>query len=65
MNQTQFDDGELVLLGTNKYPNKLDNMKNDLEKNPFLERIERKTLIAPIAARRLSEKSDKNRLEQE
>ena len=63
--QKQFDDGELVLLGTNKYPNKLDKMKNDLEKNPFLERIERKTLIAPIASRRLSEKSDKNRLEQE
>jgi methylmalonyl-CoA mutase len=40
-------------------------MKNDLEKNPFLERIERKTLIAPIAPRRLSEISDKNRLEQE
>tara|TARA_B110000014_G_C20116298_1_gene589683 strand:- start:733 stop:2082 length:1350 start_codon:yes stop_codon:yes gene_type:complete len=63
--QKQFDDGELVLLGTNKYPNKLDKMKNDLEKNPFLERIERKTLIAPIAPRRLSEISDKNRLEQE
>jgi len=63
--QEQFDQGALVLLGTNKHPNTLDLMKNDLEKHPFVERIERKTLIAPITARRLAEKSDKNRLEQE
>ena len=63
--QEQFDDGEIILLGTNKHPNSLDKMKDELEKKPFLERIERKTLIAPIKARRLSEKSEKRRLKEE
>lgn len=63
--QEQFDNGSLVLLGTNKHPNNSDKMQNDLEKQPFVNREPRKTLIAPITARRLSEKSDKNRLEQE
>jgi methylmalonyl-CoA mutase len=63
--QEQFDEGTLVLLGTNKHPNTTDKMKNELEKHPFVNRISRKTLIAPITARRISENSDKNRLEQE
>ena len=63
--QEQFDNGSLVLLGTNKHPNMDDKMKHDLEKQPFVNRDSRKTLIAPITARRISEKSDKNRLEQE
>lgn len=63
--QEQFDNGSLVLLGTNKHPNMDDKMKHDLEKQPFVNRESRKTLIAPITARRISEKSDKNRLEQE
>ncbi len=63
--QEQFDNSTIVLLGTNKHPNSEDRMKNELEKKPFLKRTERKTLIAPIAARRLSEKSDKLRLKEE
>ena len=63
--QEQFDNGSLVLLGTNKHPNMDDKMKHDLEKQPFVNRESRKTLIAPIKARRISEKSDKTRLEQE
>ncbi|PHS05463.1 MAG: methylmalonyl-CoA mutase [Kordia sp.] len=63
--QEQFDNGSLVLLGTNKYPNEKDKMKHELEKQPFVIREARKTLIAPITPRRLSEKSDKERLEQE
>jgi len=63
--QEQFDNGALVLLGTNKYPNEKDKMKHELEKQPFVTREARKTLIAPITPRRLSEKSDKERLEQE
>jgi len=63
--QEQFDNGTLVLLGTNKHPNEKDKMKHDLEKHPFVEKIARKTLIAPITARRLAENSDKKRLEQE
>lgn len=63
--QEQFDSGELVLLGTNKYPNEKDKMAHDLEKQPFLTKIARKTLIAPIVATRLSEASDKLRLDNE
>ena len=63
--QEQFDNGTLVLLGTNKHPNEKDKMKHDLEKHPFAEKIARKTLIAPITSRRLAEKTDKARLEQE
>lgn len=63
--QEQFNNGTLVLLGTNKHPNATDKMKHDLEKQPFMNREPRKTLVAPITARRISEQSDKNRLEQE
>ena len=63
--QEQFDNGTFVLLGTNKHPNEKDKMKHDLEKHPFVEKIAKKTLIAPITARRLAEKLDKKRLEQE
>jgi methylmalonyl-CoA mutase len=63
--QEQFDNGSLILLGTNKHPNNSDKMKHDLEKQPFVNRVSRKTLIAPITPRRISEKSDKTRLEQE
>ncbi len=34
--QNQFDKEEIVLLGTNKYPNANDKMKNDLELYPFV-----------------------------
>jgi methylmalonyl-CoA mutase len=63
--QEQFDNGSLVLLGTNKHPNEKDKMKHELEKQPFVTREARKTLIAPITARRLSEKIDKERLDNE
>lgn len=63
--QEQFSSGELVLLGTNKYPNEKDKMAHDLEKQPFLTKTSRKTLIAPIVAKRLSEASDKLRLDNE
>ena len=63
--QEQFDNGSLVLLGTNKHPNEKDKMKHELEKQPFVTREARKTLIAPIIARRLSEKIDKERLDKE
>jgi methylmalonyl-CoA mutase len=35
-------------LGTNKYPNKDDRMKQDLELFPFVKVKPRKTLITPI-----------------
>lgn len=63
--QQLFDDGTLVLLGTNKYPSTLDRMKDDLELYPFVKMKVRKTLIEPIITRRLSEKTEQERLAKE
>ena len=40
-------------------------MKNDLELYPFVKTNVRKTLIQPIIERRLSEKTEQTRLENE
>ena len=63
--QELFDSGKEVLLGTNKYPNKNDQMKNDLELYPFVKQNARKTLITPIIEKRLSEKVEQERLNNE
>lgn len=63
--QEWFDQGKLVLVGTNKYPNDADRMKNDLELYPFVKTNPRKTAIAPIIAKRLSEKVEQERLSHE
>ena len=63
--QDLIDSGKEVLLGTNKYPNKNDRMKNDLELYPFLKQNPRKTLITPIFEKRLAEKLEQERLSQE
>ena len=63
--QELFDSGKEVLLGTNKYPNKNDRMKDDLELYPFVKQNPRKTLITPIIERRLAEKLEQERLSQE
>lgn len=63
--QDLMDSGKEVLLGTNKYPNKNDRMKNDLELYPFLKQNPRKTLITPIIEKRLAEKLEQERLSQE
>ena len=63
--QELFDSGKEVLLGTNKYPNKNDQMKNDLELYPFVKQNARKTLIIPIIEKRLAEKIEQERLSQE
>ena len=60
--QELFDSGKEVLLGTNKYPNKDDRMKHDLELFPFVKMKPRKTLITPIIERRLAEKLEQERL---
>ena len=60
--QEKFDREELVLLGTNKYPNPDDRMEHELQKHPFLLKKARKTLLPPIISKRLSEKSEKKRL---
>lgn len=63
--QERFDSGELKLLGTNYHTNPNDRMKHDLELYPFLKRDKRKTVIEPILEKRLSEKSDQERLSKE
>lgn len=63
--QAQFDSGQLVLLGTNKYPNEQDRMKHDLQANPFIARNPQKTLIIPIIPVRLAEKLEQKRLKDE
>lgn len=63
--QQLFDSGKEILLGTNKYPNKNDQMAHDLELFPFVKNKPRKTLITPIIEKRLAEKMEQERLEQE
>jgi methylmalonyl-CoA mutase len=63
--QELFDSGKEVLLGTNKYPNKDDRMKHDLELFPFVKVNPRKTLITPIIEKRLAEKLEQERLGKE
>lgn len=63
--QELFDSGKEVLLGTNKYPNKNDQMKNDLELYPFVKQNARKTLITPVIEKRLAEKLEQERLNNE
>jgi len=63
--QQLFETGELVLIGTNKYTNPEDRMKNDLELYPFVKIKPRKTLLKPIIEKRISEKLEKERLEHE
>ncbi|WP_162127646.1 methylmalonyl-CoA mutase subunit beta [Flavobacterium phycosphaerae] len=63
--QELFDNGKEILLGTNKYPNKNDKMKHDLELYPFVKQNPRKTLIVPVIEKRLAEKTEQERLAQE
>lgn len=63
--QKLFDEGKEILLGTNKYPNKEDRMKHDLELYPFVKQNPRKTLITPIIKKRLAEKLEQERVEKE
>ncbi|WP_431135917.1 methylmalonyl-CoA mutase subunit beta [Psychroserpens mesophilus] len=63
--QMQFDEGKLVLLGTNKHPNKEDIMHHEIELYPFLKTNPVKTIIEPILKKRISNKLDYKRLENE
>ncbi len=63
--QSQFDKGEMVLLGTNKHPNLNDKMKEELELYPFVKIKPRQTMIQPIIPIRLSDKLEQERLAKE
>ena len=60
--QELFDSKKEILLGTNKYPNKDDKMKHDLELFPFVKIKPRKTLITPIIEKIFAEKLEQERL---
>ncbi len=63
--QKLFDTGELVLLGTNKFTNTNDKMKEQLDIWPFIKINRKQTEIQPVIAKRLSEKLEKERIEKE
>ncbi len=63
--QELFDSNKEILVGSNKYINPTNKMKDKLELFPFLKIKPRKTLITPIFETRLSEKTEKNRLQEE
>lgn len=63
--QKAFDEGRLVLVGSNKYPNPDDRMKGELQKSPFLKTRSDKTLVEPILPGRLSESYEQKRLRDE
>ena len=63
--QKQFDNGGLVLVGTNNHPNNNDRMKSSLELYPFVKRKSGKTLIEPIIEKRLAEAMEQARLKEE
>lgn len=60
--QELFDSGKEILVGTNKFPNKEDQMKQNIQLYPFVKIKPRKTLITPIIEKRLSEKNEQERL---
>ena len=61
----KFESGKLKLLGTNFQPNAKDRMKDNLQLYPFAKKRNTKTLITPITRKRLAEKLEKERLDQE
>ncbi len=63
--QRLFDDRKLVLIGTNKYQNEMDKMKDTIELYPFVKTNPIKTLIEPIIERRLGETIEQTRLKDE
>ncbi|MAU15573.1 MAG: methylmalonyl-CoA mutase [Muricauda sp.] len=63
--QQLFDEGKIISLGTNKYQNPQDRMKDDLELYPFVKTKARKTIIEPIIEKRLAEASEQKRLNDE
>ncbi|PCH50309.1 MAG: hypothetical protein COC22_05910 [Flavobacteriaceae bacterium] len=63
--QSKFNSDELILVGTNKYPNEQDKMKHDLQVHPFVKRNPKKTLIIPIIPKRLSEELEQKRMKNE
>lgn len=65
LEQKRFDEGKEVLLGTNKYRNDSDKMKEVIEINPFAISDFGKVTVRPIIERRISEDDEQKRLNNE
>jgi len=63
--QQLFNEQKEVLVGTNKFQNENDKMKDDLELHPFVKINPRKTLLEPIIEKRLAEELEQERLNDE
>jgi methylmalonyl-CoA mutase len=63
--QQLFDSGEITLLGTNKFPNTDETIKNKLDLFPFVKKQKKQTLIQPLLPKRLSEEIEQKRLDSE
>ncbi len=61
--QKLFDEGKLVLVGTNKYPNTKET-KPEIDFYPFMKKRNGQTLISPVVPKRLAEKTEQERLKQ-
>ncbi|RKR15188.1 heterodimeric methylmalonyl-CoA mutase small subunit [Maribacter vaceletii] len=63
--QEKFNTNEEVLVGTNKYRNLMDKMKQNLDFEPFASDILKNTEVEPIVERRLAEKLEQEILKDE
>jgi methylmalonyl-CoA mutase len=63
--QEMFDRGELVLIGTNKFQNLQDSVKEQLEVNPFEPKEITGQIIEPVRPVRLSESLERERMQKE
>ena len=63
--QQRFEAGEEVLVGTNRYQNENDKMKDTIERHPFTKTNTPNKAIRPIVARRLAEHMEQKRLQDE
>ncbi len=63
--QKLFDDGRLVLVGTNAHLQEGEQMKGQMERNPFKRQGARKTLIEPLLEKRLASGLEEKRLANE
>lgn len=60
-----FNEGSMALLGSNKFPNPSDKMKDSLDLNPFLPKRRTETEVIPVIPIRISEMYERNRLKEE
>jgi len=63
--QNLFENGEMILIGTNKYIDKTERITDELELFPFVKKRHIKTLIPSIIQKRLAEDIEQQRLKNE